>query len=688
VEEQESRETKIEAVKVDKPFSHIQTKNIRKLFFIILSIIFLIGSLTLVATFIISKKAGRGLPFSPKEKQSTKIKVQKFSGVDEFKAYLSESKKAVTSSVTNLFAAPSGEGKIGAPSGVFESQQTPPFGSSPQRVSETNVQVAKVDEPDIVKADKKSIFFSTKNVVYPLGNFPLERPMPSTEEPLIYPQPANSYETKVISSFPPQNLAKDASITRSGDLLLTGDNLIILSVKNIYGYDVSDRKNPKELWNFELESGNSIVSARLFGGKIYLITQKSINEVNPCPIPLGKIVSQITIECGEIYRPENPLPIDTTFNILVLNPKDGSVLEKASFVALSNQSVTYINPKFLYITYTFNESVAKFYTNFLKERARDLFPQEVIKRLDEIEGYNISESSKLNEIFLVFERYYLSLKEDERKRIENEFENRIKDYSREHIRDLIKTAIVKIRGDNLEVLATGEVPGLPLNQFSLDEYQGNLRIATTSSGNFFASTDSVNDVYVLDENLNVIGSIEDLGLTERIYSARFVEDKGYLVTFRQIDPFYVLNLSNPKNPKKAGELKIPGFSSYLHPISKDKILGVGREDQKVKLSLFDVTNPENPVEADKYNMDEYWSSVTTTHHAFLIDDKHQVFFLPAGQSGYIFSYKNDKLVLQRVVSNISAQRAIYIDDYLYVIGDSKIVVLDEQNWSEVNSLSF
>jgi len=222
----------------------------------------------------------------------------------------------------------------------------------------------------------------------------------------------------------------------------------------------------------------------------------------------------------------------------------------------------------------------------------------------------------------------------------------------------------------------------------LDEYKDNLRIATTTTGAFFSSGDSVNDIYVLSENLSIIGSIKDLGLTERIYSARFVEDKGYLVTFRQIDPFYVLDLTDPRNPKKSGELKIPGFSSYLHPITKDKILGVGREDAQVKISLFDVSNPSNPKEVAKYNLDEFWSEIETTHHAFLLDDKHQVFFLPAGASSYIFSYSGNELKLQRVVSDISAQRAVYIDNYMYVIGDTKIVVLNESDWTEVNSLTF
>jgi uncharacterized secreted protein with C-terminal beta-propeller domain len=244
---------------------------------------------------------------------------------------------------------------------------------------------------------------------------------------------------------------------------------------------------------------------------------------------------------------------------------------------------------------------------------------------------------------------------------------------------------------NLE--ASGTVTGKPLNQFSLDEYEDNLRVATTVGSNWWwfgfgdgGARQSANDIYILDEDLRLRGELTDLGLEERIYSARFIEDKGYLVTFKQIDPFFVLDLSNPDNPKKSGELKIPGYSSYLHPITKDKILGIGEENNKVKVSLFDVSDPKNPQEISKYSLDEYYSEISSTHHAFLLDKKHQIFFLPGVKGGYIFSYAGDNLKLEKAVSDISARRAIYINDYLYVIGENNLVVLDEKNWERAGEL--
>ena len=137
-----------------------------------------------------------------------------------------------------------------------------------------------------------------------------------------------------------------------------------------------------------------------------------------------------------------------------------------------------------------------------------------------------------------------------------------------------------------------------------------------------------------------------------------------------------------------GELKIPGYSSYLHPISKDIILGIGKENQQVKLSLFNVASLENPKEIDKYLLDESWSEVLSTHHAFLLDKKHNIFFLPGSKGGYIFSYESNKLKLVKAISQISAKRALFINDYLYIIGDDKITIINEIDWEKVNELIF
>jgi uncharacterized secreted protein with C-terminal beta-propeller domain len=171
------------------------------------------------------------------------------------------------------------------------------------------------------------------------------------------------------------------------------------------------------------------------------------------------------------------------------------------------------------------------------------------------------------------------------------------------------TKILQIDLDTSELIATGEVPGAIDDRFSVDEYEGFLRISTTTS----FGTAARNNVYILDQvgsNLDVVGKLEGLAPGERIFSTRFQGDYGFVVTFRQVDPLFTIDLSDPKNPKVAGELKIPGFSEYLQVIEQDGkslLLGVGRDADPVtgragalKVSLFDVSNPNAPKEIESY----------------------------------------------------------------------------------------
>src|SRR3989344_4840698 len=123
----------------------------------------------------------------------------------------------------------------------------------------------------------------------------------------------------------------------------------------------------------------------------------------------------------------------------------------------------------------------------------------------------------------------------------------------------------------------GEVKGHILNQFSMDEFDENCRIAT--SGSLCESGESIskNNVYILDENLNIIGKLEDLAPGEKIYSVRFIGERAYMVTFKKVDPLFVIDLSNPQSPSILGKLKIPVYSDYLHPYDENHIIGIGKE---------------------------------------------------------------------------------------------------------------
>jgi hypothetical protein len=198
-----------------------------------------------------------------------------------------------------------------------------------------------------------------------------------------------------------------------------------------------------------------------------------------------------------------------------------------------------------------------------------------------------------------------------------------------------------LASDSVSYAASGKVSGRILNQFSLDEHEGNLRVATTSG--FGDASD--NGVYVLDEangKLGIIGSTENLAKGEDIYSARFIGDKGYIVTFRQIDPLFTLDLSEPTAPAVVGELKIPGFSTYIHPLSDDYLLTIGRdaldqgewvEIQGIQLQIFDVSDPATPTVAFKETFGSAGSISTALydHRAFAWFPEQGILAVPYSQ---------------------------------------------------------
>ncbi len=307
-----------------------------------------------------------------------------------------------------------------------------------------------------------------------------------------------------------------------------------------------------------------------------------------------------------------------------------------------------------------------------------------------------------------------------------------------------RTTIHRIHVENSEIgcEASGEVPGYLLNQFSMDEYQGHFRIATTIGhiARTWSEATSQNNVYVLDTNLSIVGTLEDLAPGERIYSARFMGDRCYLVTFRKVDPLFVIDLKNPSNPKVLGKLKITGYSDYLHPYDENHIIGIGKETvaaeegdfawyQGVKISLFDVSNVSSPVEIDKYEIGDRGtdSPVLSDHKALLFDRSRNLLVIPVlvaeideekypngvppsthgdyvWQGAYVFNISLDEgLALRGRITHLenddelmksgyyfsspySVKRSLYIDNVLYTISDKKIKMNSLENLDEINEV--
>ncbi len=204
-------------------------------------------------------------------------------------------------------------------------------------------------------------------------------------------------------------------------------------------------------------------------------------------------------------------------------------------------------------------------------------------------------------------------------------------------------------GNAADYTATGEVTGSLLNDFSMSEHNGVLRVATTAGTPWGATEESESFVTTLaatGQDLAQVGQVGGLGKGERIYAVRFIGTNAYVVTFRQTDPLYVLDLANPAQPKVTGELKINGYSAYLHPLSDGRLLGVGQDasDQGrvtgAQVSIFDVSNPAAPTRRAAYTTGSGQLGAEYDYKAFLYWQPEELVLLPAtiyGANGNTFN---------------------------------------------------
>jgi uncharacterized secreted protein with C-terminal beta-propeller domain len=273
---------------------------------------------------------------------------------------------------------------------------------------------------------------------------------------------------------------------------------------------------------------------------------------------------------------------------------------------------------------------------------------------------------------------------------------------------------VAIYDGKVSVEATAAIPGSILNQFSVDEKDDILRVVTTHSidtyteykekppqkdienGDLFIDSELMepeeldarddsfnytssmtNNVYTLDMNLKQLGAIENLAPDEQVYSCRFLGDTAYFVTFRNTDPLFSVDLSDPTAPKLLGELKIPGFSEYLHPYTENLLFGFGNdadtttgEVKGMKLAMFDMSNPADVKEVHKLVLDGYIDSEASYNHkAILVDARKNLIAFPTDDSGYyVYTYDEKSGFSERVKVNLNPElwwggADTYEDDY-------------------------
>jgi uncharacterized secreted protein with C-terminal beta-propeller domain len=551
--------------------------------------------------------------------------------------------------------------------------------AAPARVATTNVQVGSLDEPDVVKTDGRHFYYAAP----PTGPGPLPVDARRSGEAVGPGSDLPERNTHVVDAADPAAPEAVAAVNATGRLLQTGGRLVVLGPDRLTGYDVSDPAAPTEVWSTPLNG--SLVTAREVDGTLYLVTEVSAGPGTPCPIePLGP---DHPVACDEVYRPGTQIPVDATYTVLSVDAADGEVRDTASFVGTSRDTIVYAAPGGLYVTYTEPSSRAAVTAEFLREEFGPT-PAHLADRVAEIQSYDISPASREREIRRALDRWVRTLPAGRQESVRREFETGLSTYVGDHQRNLTRTGIVRIGAEpaNLTVDATGAVPGRPLDQFSMDRHDGTLRIATTVPG--VGAADSENDLYVLDAGtLDRRGSVTGMGTTERIYSVRYVDETAYVVTFRRIDPFHVVDLSDPADPEEVGQLELPGFSSYLHPVDDDHVLGVGEERGKVKTVLFDASDPSDPTIDDSRVFDREWSAVSRSHHAFLMDRRHGVFVLPAGRQSLVVDYTDGSLAVEKTVgTDDPATRARYAGDFLYVFAGDTVAVVDETTWERTDTL--
>ena len=518
-----------------------------------------------------------------------------------------------------------------------------PQAGSMERFSRTNVQVAGVDELDVVKTDGEYLYLVSATNVTVVEATP----------------PGQMHVVARISTadlgIPPEPKTDSPGYTTGlyiAGIFVEGDRLAIVSTSyGIVWLEASDRillpeaesgrprtyvsvfvLSPASAPSLDFVQGvsGSLSAARSTNGHLYAIVQDYIMEVDEEYV-LPETCSRATCEAVQaqrIYYDPESKDAGLFTNILAVNFRTGTAAVMS--IVTGYTSVLYMSSQSLYLT-------------FVKWVGVPSTPDEWRAAVAWTSIYKILAS-----------------------------------------------------GISLHAAAEGDVPGTVLNQFSMDEHDGLLRVATTTGWG------ESNNVYVLNGTLDVIGSLVGLAPGERIFSARFLGDVLYLVTFRQVDPFFVIDLSDPTKPKVLGEVEIPGFSTYLHPVDETHVLGVGMENQTLKLSLFDVSDPSHPIESSKFSTDEFvWSVALYDHKAILFDRSRELLVLPisrwdgSASGAYVFRVSPATGISLRGVISHAAElgyadvyRSLYIGETLYTISPYLVKAHSLVDLSEVGSLVY
>ena len=631
--------------------------------------------------------------------------IQYFSSAQELEAFIQEQTVDASSSagtIASLSGSVAVAESVSAP--MLAEQRA--VADSASDFSTTNVQVEGIDEADIIKTDGAYLYLL-------------------------------SGDSLVISSKGPENariLSETVLAGRPQSIFLDNNKLVVFSqtskeemhwpeysiipqpirrsTTTVFFFDISNPERPEK--TDELVITGNYEQARLKDGTIYLIARESPSWWGPTPMPI--IMHNdvaITPRIGHIGVYEDRYDYTTIARFSTA----GENLLAESYLT-GRQNTIYMSHDALYIAH--RKSLP--WRSQQREQFFDVvvptLPQELQRTIRSIQREGLSDDDQWGSISQALSDYMNALSEQERERLYERIEEALFEHEQQVARERSKTIIHKFSLDTLEHLAQQEINGYLLNQFSLDEHDGYLRVATTIQAWTRQGREQDNNVYVLDDRLRLVGSLEGLAPDERIFSTRFIGERLYMVTFEEIDPFFVIDLADPYNPSVLGELKIPGWSDYLHPYDEHHIIGLGRQTtfsqsrgvqiEGIKLSLFNVEDVHNPREVATYEIGGRGShsEALHDHRAFLFSKERELLVIPVTEmdnwrstweGAYVFStstqgFEREARIPHRATGEDwwsrthSVRRALYIDDSLYTMSNQLLRVHSLQDFDEQSTI--
>ena len=590
--------------------------------------------------------------------------------------------------------------------------------------SKTNIQVEGVDEADFVKNDGKYIYILSQNQLVIVDAFPADK--------------ANILSETKIPGRPRELFLNDDRL-----VVFTEDDHEVMTYSeydyiprprytqntSALIYDVSDRKKPQRIDQYSI-NGNYFRS-RMIGDYVYFIVTDNAYYSEVIDVP-AIMHGTVKIMAPDVYYFDNPEENYMFHTIASINLKTEAVNAKSFIMGYSDN--LYVSTNNIYITYRKNPPYG-YYQEIQKERfykvVVPLLPKDVQDKINDIKNSSLTSYEKWEKISSILEETYNRMSEKEKQDFFKDVDKAIEEYDVKLAQESDKTVIQKFgidKGD-IEYKAKGEVPGNLLNQFSMDEDGDHFRVATTTQLWVRGSSVMYNNVYVMDKDLALTGKLEEIAPDESIYSTRFIGKRLYMVTFKRMDPLFVIDLSDPEAPKILGKLKIPGFSDYLHPYDDTHLIGIGKETGEnewggvsikgVKLSLFDVSDVEKPRQIDVYEIGKAGtdSEALTDHRAFLFDKNKNLLVIPIREVGetenmvrypyrqkiwlgaYVFGVTpEDGFKLKGKISHFDeyqdqvyywdggVRRSLYMDDVLYTISAKKIMMNSLKDISSINSV--